>query len=427
MNVIENFEINSRIKDTCLMSETAMDALRPARTQYDHIMLPVYNPFPFIPVVGKGSRLWDQNGTEYIDFAGGIAVNALGHCHPDLVNALIHQSQQLWHTSNVCANEPALQLAEKLIKNTFANRVFFANSGAEANEAALKLARRFALQLYHPNKTKIVAFEKGFHGRTFFTVSVSGQPHYSDGFGPKPADIVHIPFNDLAAAQAVIDENTCAVMLEPIQGEGGLTVATETFLQGLRVCCDKVGALLIFDEVQCGMGRTGTLYNYMQYDIVPDILTSAKALGAGFPISAMLTTKKIAAVMSPGLHGTTYGGNPLACAVANVAFDLINQPALLAGIEDKRQIFVRRLKIIHQQYDIFSEYVGCGLLLGARLTKRYAGKLQDIVQAAAVQGVLILSAGVDVLRFTPALTIDSDTIEAGMDRFDAAVQQIIRK
>ncbi|NAU78236.1 aminotransferase class III-fold pyridoxal phosphate-dependent enzyme, partial [Klebsiella pneumoniae] len=214
-------------------------------------------------------------------------------------------------------NEPALCLAQKLIQHTFAERVFFANSGAEANEAALKLARHYAITRHNPYKTKIIAFHHAFHGRTFFTVSVGGQPKYADGFGPKPADIIHVPFNSLDAVKAVIDSHTCAVILEPIQGEGGVTPATAEFMHGLRTLCDKHQALLILDEVQTGMGRTGKLFAYMHYDIQPDIITSAKALGSGFPLSAMLTTEDIASVMGVGTHGTTYGGNPLACAVGN--------------------------------------------------------------------------------------------------------------
>jgi len=301
-------------------------AQKPAveRSDFDRVILPVYAPAKFIPVKGKGSRIWDQQGAEYIDFAGGIAVTALGHCHPALVEALHKQGETLWHVSNVFTNEPALRLAQKLIDATFADRVFFANSGAEANEAAFKLARYYASTRHSPYKSKIIAFHNAFHGRTLFTVSVGGQPKYSDGFGPKPADIVHVPFNDLAAVKAVIDSHTCAIVVEPIQGEGGVTPATQEFMQGLRDLCDQHNALLVFDEVQSGMGRSGKLFSYMHYGVTPDILTTAKALGGGFPVSAMLTTEEIASVMAPGKHGTTYGGNPLACAVAEAALDLIN-------------------------------------------------------------------------------------------------------
>lgn len=253
------------------------------RATFDEVILPIYAPAEFIPVKGKGSRVWDQQGKEYIDFAGGIAVTALGHCHPALVAALHQQGETLWHTSNVFTNEPALRLGRKLVEATFAERVVFMNSGTEANETAFKLARHYAVTRHSPYKTKIIAFHNAFHGRSLFTVSVGGQPKYSDGFGPKPADIVHVPFNDLQAVKAVMDDHTCAVVVEPIQGEGGVTAATPAFLQGLRELCDQHQALLVFDEVQCGMGRTGSLFAYMHYGVTPDILTSAKALGGGFP------------------------------------------------------------------------------------------------------------------------------------------------
>ncbi|OTQ33065.1 bifunctional succinylornithine transaminase/acetylornithine transaminase [Gilliamella apicola] len=395
------------------------------RQLFDKVILPVYAPAQFIPVKGKGSRVWDQNGEEYIDFAGGIAVNALGHCHPRLVKALYQQSEKIWHVSNVFTNEPALNLAQKLIDNTFADRIFFANSGAEANEAAFKLARYYAIEKYNPYKTKIIAFHQSFHGRTFFTVSVGGQAKYSDGFGPKPADIIHVPFNNLDAVKAVIDDHTCAVVLEPVQGEGGLTCASLEFLQGVRELCDKYHALLIFDEVQCGMGRTGSLYTYQQYDVTPDILTSAKALGGGFPISAMLTTEDIATVMHPGVHGTTYGGNPLACAVGCEAFDIINTTEVLEGVQKRRAIFIEQLENINDKFRVFREYRGKGLLLGAELQPEFHHKARDFLNVATEFRVMILNAGPNVLRFTPSLIISEEEIREGMMRFAKAVEKVV--
>ncbi|MBI0113130.1 MULTISPECIES: aspartate aminotransferase family protein [unclassified Gilliamella] len=395
------------------------------RDLFDKVILPVYSPASFIPVKGKGSRVWDQNGEEYIDFAGGIAVNALGHCHPELINALQQQSEKLWHVSNVFTNEPSLRLAQKLIENTFADRVFFANSGAEANEAAFKLARYYAAEKYSPYKTKIIAFYQSFHGRTLFTVSVGGQAKYSDGFGPKPADIIHVPFNDLDAVKAVMDDHTCAVVLEPVQGEGGLTSATPEFLKGVRALCDQYNALLVFDEVQCGMGRTGSLYTYQQYDVIPDILTSAKALGGGFPISAMLTTNEIASVMHPGVHGTTYGGNPLACAVSCAAFDIINNPEVLEGVQKRRAMFIEQLETINDKFKVFREYRGKGLLLGAELQPEFHSKARDFLNFATEYKVMILNAGPNVLRFTPSLIISEDEIKEGMNRFRKAVEKVV--
>ncbi|MBG5970162.1 bifunctional acetylornithine/succinyldiaminopimelate transaminase [Proteus vulgaris] len=395
------------------------------RATYDQVMLPIYSPAEFIPVKGVGSRVWDQQGKSYIDFAGGIAVLALGHAHPALNQALKEQSEKLWHVSNIFTNEPALRLAQKLIDNTFAERVFFANSGAEANEAAFKLARHYAITRHHPYKTKIIAFHHAFHGRTLFTVSVGGQPKYADGFGPKPADIVHIPFNDLDAVKAVIDDHTCAVVLEPVQGEGGVTAATPEFMRGLRELCDKHQALLVLDEVQTGMGRTGKLFAYMHYNVTPDIITTAKALGSGFPLSAMLTTQEIASVMGVGTHGTTYGGNPLACAVGNVAFDLINTPEVLKGVEKRYQWIVDELTAINQTYNVFSQIRGQGLLIGAQLAPQYEGKAKILLGLAAKQGLMMLNAGADVMRFTPSLIITQEELQEGMVALKAAIAAFV--
>ncbi|MEZ0852015.1 aspartate aminotransferase family protein [Klebsiella pneumoniae] len=395
------------------------------RATFDEVILPIYAPAEFIPVKGKGSRVWDQQGKEYIDFAGGIAVTALGHCHPALVAALHQQGETLWHTSNVFTNEPALRLGRKLVEATFAERVVFMNSRTEANETAFKLARHYAVTRHSPYKTKIIAFHNAFHGRSLFTVSVGGQPKYSDGFGPKPADIVHVPFNDLQAVKAVMDDHTCAVVVEPIQGEGGVTAATPAFLQGLRELCDQHQALLVFDEVQCGMGRTGSLFAYMHYGVTPDILTSAKALGGGFPVSAMLTTHEIASAFHAGSHGSTYGGNPLACAVANAAFDLINTPAVLDGVSAKRELFVKHLQRLDAEFDLFSDIRGMGLLIGAELKPQHKGRARDFLYAAADAGVMVLNAGPDVMRFVPSLIIDEQDIAEGMARFAQAVAKVI--
>ncbi len=396
-----------------------------SRSTFDQVILPVYAPAQFVPVRGQGSRVWDQQGKEYIDFSGGIAVTALGHCHPALVEALKRQGETLWHTSNVFTNEPALRLASKLIDATFADRVFFANSGAEANEAAFKLARHYAITRHNPYKTKIIAFYNAFHGRTLFTVSVGGQAKYSDGFGPKPADIVHVPFNDLAAVKAVMDDHTCALVMEPIQGEGGITPVDAGFLKGVRELCDQHQALLVFDEVQSGMGRSGKLFAYMHYGVTPDILTTAKALGGGFPVSAMLTTEEIASVMQVGTHGTTYGGNPLACAVAEAALDVINTPEVLSGIEQRHALYVQALQHIGDKYGIFTAIRGMGLLIGAELKPHYHGRARDFLTAAAARGLMILNAGPNVIRFAPSLVVELQDIEAGMALFELAVQDVI--
>lgn len=359
------------------------------RENFDEWMIPVYAPAPFIPVRGEGSRLWDQQGKEYIDFAGGIAVNALGHAHPELREALNEQASKFWHTGNGYTNEPVLRLAKKLIDATFADRVFFCNSGAEANEAALKLARKFAHDRYGSHKSGIVAFKNAFHGRTLFTVSAGGQPAYSQDFAPLPADIRHAAYNDINSASALIDDSTCAVIVEPIQGEGGVVPASNAFLQGLRELCNRHNALLIFDEVQTGVGRTGELYAYMHYGVTPDLLTTAKALGGGFPVGALLATEECARVMTVGTHGTTYGGNPLASAVAGKVLELINTPEMLNGVKQRHDWFVERLNTINHRYGLFSEVRGLGLLIGCVLNADYAGQAKQISQEAAKAGVMV--------------------------------------
>ena len=395
------------------------------RELFDHVMVPNYNPSEIIPVKGKGSRVWDQKGDEYIDFAGGIAVNCLGHSHPNLVNALKEQGEKIWHLSNVMTNEPALRLAKKITDATFADKVYFANSGAEANEAALKLARRFALDNFGEHKSKIIAFNKGFHGRTFFTVTVGGQAAYSDGFGPKPADIVHCDYNDLETLKSLIDDNTCAVMMEPLQGEGGIISPTQEFVEGVRALCDQHNALLIFDEVQTGVGRTGHLYAYQGLNVTPDILTTAKALGGGFPIGAMITTTDIAKHLKIGTHGSTYGGNPLACAVAEAAFDTVNTESVLAGVQQKEAMFRELLEAINTKYNVFSEIRGKGLLLGAVLNEQFEGRARDFLVASMKHGLMTLVAGTNVVRFTPSLVIAEDDIKAGLARFELAVADVV--
>ncbi|EKF9564856.1 aspartate aminotransferase family protein [Vibrio cholerae] len=395
------------------------------RSSFDEVMVPCYNPMEFIPVKGFGSRIWDQQGHEYIDFAGGIAVSCLGHCHPVMVQALTSQANKLWHLSNVMTNEPALRLAKKLTQVSFAEKVFFANSGAEANEAALKLARRYAADVYGPEKSEIIAFNQGFHGRTFFTVSVGGQATYSDGFGPKPGDIVHLPYNDLAALQAQISDRTCAVMMEPLQGEGGIVSPSAEFVQAVRELCDKHNALLIFDEVQTGNGRTGDFYAYQGIGVTPDILATAKSLGGGFPIGAMLTTAKIAEHMKVGVHGSTYGGNPLACAVAEAVVDFVAQPEILAGVKQREQWMRAELEKINQKYHLFKEIRGKGLLLGAALNDEWQGRARDILVAAGKQGLMVLVAGASVVRFTPSLIISQQEIEEGMARLDKAIATLM--
>ena len=402
-----------------------MSHTKVTRSMFDDVMVPNYSPGKMIPVRGLGSRVWDQEGREYIDLAGGIAVTGLGHAHPKLVEVLTDQAHRLWHLSNVLTNEPAIRLAQRLCDLTFAERVYFANSGGEANEAAFKLARRYSWEHYGPEKHEIISFRSSFHGRTLFTVSVGGQPKYLEGFQPAPAGIHHATYNDLASVEALISERTCAVVVEPIQGEGGVLPPAPGFLEGLRELCDRHNALLVFDEVQTGVGRTGHLYAYQKFGVTPDILTTAKALGNGFPVGAMLTRADIAASLGIGTHGSTYGGNPLACAVAEAVLDIVSDPAVLEGVESRRLRLVAGLEAINSRYEIFSEIRGGGLLLGGALTDQWKGKSKEFLSAGLEEGVMVLVAGPDVMRLAPSLIIPEEDIDEALKRFERAVARVV--
>ncbi len=406
------------------------------RSTFDDVMVPNYAPGSFIPVRGKGSRVWDQAGKEYIDFAGGIAVNAVGHAHPDVVTALTAQAGKIWHVANVLANEPAIRLAQRLCELTFAERIFFANSGAEANEAALKLARRYACDHFpksditegqlESDKFEIISFIDSFHGRTLFTVTVGGQPKYSQGFGPVPQGITHLPFNDLEAVKKQISARTCAVIVEPVQGESGVVPATPAFLKGLRSLCDEHNALLIFDEVQSGAGRTGPLYAYMAGSVTPDILTSAKGLGGGFPIAAMLTTEKIAKSFNVGVHGSTFGGNALGCAVALAVVNIITAPATRTNIAARTEQLMSGLRALNQKYALFTAIRASGLWFGCELIPQWHGRAKEFVKMAEQHGLMILVAGTNVIRLAPSLLITAEDIAQGLLRLDAVLADILK-
>lgn len=401
-----------------------MNATPVTRKTFNEVMVPNYQPADIVPVRGEGSRIWDQDGRDYIDFAGGIAVTLLGHCHPKLVAALGEQAGKLWHLSNVMTNEPALRLAQKLVASTFADRVFFCNSGAEANEAAFKLVRRYGNAI-DPAKHEIISFYNAFHGRTLFTVSVGGQAKYTQGFEPIPSGITHLPFNDIAALEAAVSDRTCAIVLEPVQGEGGIMPATQAFIEAARRLADRHKALLVFDEVQSGMGRSGHLFAYQHYGVTPDILTSAKGLGGGFPVGAMLCTQAAADVLAFGTHGSTYGGNPLACAVGEAVIDTVNDPALLAGVKHRAQLIRDGLDSIGRRYGVFEPSRGLGLLIGAPMSAAWKGRAKDIVNAGMRHGVWTLIAGPDVLRMAPSLIITEAEIAEGLRRLEAGIAELV--
>ena len=399
-----------------------------SREMFDRLMVPCYAPAPFIPVRGEGSRVWDQHGRMYIDFASGVAVTSLGHCHPAMVRAIEEQARTIWHVSNWFTNEPALRLAKRLTETTFAERVFFCNSGAEANEAALKLARRYAHDRSGPQRSRIVSTLNAFHGRTLFTVTAGGQAKYATGFGPNPAGFTHLRYNDVVALEAEFaahGSEICAVILEPMQGEGGMTPGTPEYLQAARRLCSEHGALLVLDEIQSGMGRTGALFSYMQKGIVPDILTSAKGLGGGFPIGAMLTTADVAGAFSVGVHGTTYGGNPLACAVAGAVFDVINTTEVLDGVKARHALFMEGLRAINGRRRVFRDLRGEGVWIGCELEEAWRGKATDVMREAGDAGLLVLVAGPDVVRLAPSLVISLDEILEGLARLETAINRAL--
>lgn len=386
--------------------------------------LAVYRPRALVLDHGLGARLWDIEGREYVDFAAGIAVNALGHGDPDLKAALHAQADKLWHTSNVFHTEPPVRLAQALVeKSGFARRVFLCNSGTEANEAAIKLVRRWASdQGRPPERRVIVTFEGSFHGRTLAAVTATAQPKYQHGYEPLPGGFRHCAFNDIAALeQAMAGGDVAAVMLEPIQGEGGVRPAAPGFLAAVRALCDHHDALLVLDEIQCGMGRSGRLFAHQWDGVVPDIMTLAKALGCGFPIGAMLAGPRVAEVMQFGAHGTTFGGNPLAAAVANVALTKLDSPAIRANVERQSQTLRTGLQTLHAQHALFTEIRGRGLMLGAQLVPALAGRAAEILDAAAAHGLLLLQAGPDVLRFVPPLSITDAELADGIERLGRAL------
>lgn len=387
------------------------------RQDYSKYFLDIYGQVDFMAISAKGSRMYGADGTEVIDFAAGIAVNSLGYCHPELIAALTAQAQQLWHVSNIMVNQPALELGKLLTENSCCDKAFICNTGTEAIEAALKLARRYNLKNFGKDKHKIISFKNSFHGRTLFAVSAGGQSKYSEDYAPLPAGISHAEYNNLESIEAMIDESTAAVIVEPIQAEGGIIPATPEFIHKLRELCDKHQAILIFDEVQTGIGRTGKLFAYQHYAIEPDIICLAKALGAGFPIGAILVKEKYSSGFEIGSHGTTFGGNPLACAVATKAFSIINTPEVLNGVKQKSQLFRQHLEEINNKLGIYKEIRGKGLLIGMELNDSYAGRAKEIMQAGFKNKVATLMASPNVTRFTPSLIIPEEDIMLGCQRF----------
>lgn len=375
----------------------------------DKFVARTYARTPLALVKGRGVRVWDADGKEYLDFLSGIAVNSFGHCHPAIVKAIKQQAQTLMHVSNLYHMQPQSELARELCRNSFADRVFFCNSGAEANEAAIKLARRYGQEKLG-GKYEIISTHNSFHGRTLATLTATGQEKVRAGYDPLPAGFRQVPFNKLDAMEAAIDEKkTVAILIEPIQAEGGVNVPNETYMLGLREICDQRHILLIFDEVQTGMGRTGKLFGYENFGVKPDIMTLAKALGGGLPLGAMLAREDVASSFGPGSHASTFGGNPVSCAAGLAVMQLLKSGALKNCVQ-MGKYFVKGLEALKKRFPFIREIRGKGLLIGVEL--EIEGN--KIVDACMLEGLLMNCTAAKVLRFVPPLTIKKKEIDRGL-------------
>ncbi|MGC2423399.1 MAG: acetylornithine transaminase [Nitrospirota bacterium] len=388
------------------------DKLIEESTKY---LMNTYGRFPVVFVRGRGMRLWDSDGKEYLDFLAGIAVNNLGHCHPKIVIALQKQAQKLIHASNYFHMEPQIKLAKALCQNSFADKVFFCNSGAEANEAAIKLARKYAKENLSGQKYEIITALKSFHGRTMATITATGQEKFQKAFTPLLPGFTYVPFGDVRAVEKAITDKTCAVMMEPIQAEGGVNVPPDEYFKELRALLDEKGLLLILDEVQTGMGRTGKLFAYEHYGVKPDIMTLAKALGGGTAIGACLATEKVAESFVPGDHASTFGGNPLACAAGLASLEAILEDGWLIGSCSRMgDYFVKELGKLKEKYHFIKEVRGKGLLIGMELDF----DAMPIVRQALSEGFIINATMGNVLRFVPPLIVTEEEIDALMEMLD---------
>ncbi len=396
------------------------------RKTFDEVMFPCYTPMNMVIKKAHGSYVFDNEGNKYVDLTSGIAVNCLGHTPEGVQKVIKKTCKNLIHVSNIFCNEYTLSLAKKLTSLTGYDKVFFVNSGAEANETALKLARRVAFDDYGADKNEIISFVNSFHGRTFFSVTVGGQESYSDGFGPKPAAITHIPYNDIATFEKTISDKTCAVILEPIQGEGGIIKADDAFLVKVRELCDKYHAALIFDEVQTGVSRSGTLYAYEQTPVKPDILTSAKGLASGLPIGAVLTYDNFAKHFVPGTHGSTFGGNALACSVGCYVLDKVSDKKFLENVKATSEYIKAAIRKLDEKHHVFDDVRGEGLLMGLVLNKKYSGKSGALQKECFKHKLLTLTAHGDVLRLAPALNIKKSVVDEAMKLLDKALTDFVK-
>ncbi len=386
----------------------------------DNYVMKNYGRYPIVAVKGKGCRVWDADGKEYLDFLAGIAVNNLGHCHPRIVEALRKQAGEMIHCSNLYHIPPQIELAELLCQNSFAQKVFFCNSGAEANEAAIKLARKYSREKYGQERFEIITASESFHGRTMATLSATGQEKIQRFFDPLLHGFTHVPYNDVAALEKAVSSRTCAVMLEPIQGESGVNVPSPDYFREIRRICDKNSVLLIFDEVQVGMGRTGHLFAYEHFGVAPDIMTLAKALAGGAPIGAMLTTDEYAAAFTPGSHGSTFGGNPLVTAAAVAAMRTISEEGFLERVIEMGNYLRDRLREVGARYPFVTEVRGIGLMIGVGLSIPGA----DIIRKGHERGLLLNCTHDTVLRFVPPLVVTREEIDEMLVILDGILAEL---
>ena len=384
-------------------------------------VMPTYSRFDLAFVRGEGSYLFDQSGERYLDFTAGIAVCALGHCHPHLVETLIHQGRTLWHTSNLYQVPNQIRLAERLTACSFADTVFFVNSGAEAGELAIKTVRKFQSATGHPEKYRIIGCEGAFHGRTLATLSAAGNEKYLKGFGPPVEGFDHVAFGNLNEMRAAIGPETAGIIVEPIQGEGGVRAGSSDYLRGLREIADEFGLLLIFDEVQCGMGRSGKLWAHEYAGITPDVMMIAKGIGGGFPLGALLATEKAACGMTAGTHGSTYGGNPLATAIGNAVLDIVLAPGFVGTVGAQSRYLLSGLtNLVARHPTILAEARGEGLLLGLKCVVPNT----ELVQQLNLRRLLSVGAGDNVVRLVPPLTVSELEIDEALDKIDAACRAL---
>ncbi|OYQ74436.1 aspartate aminotransferase family protein [Wohlfahrtiimonas sp. G9077] len=387
------------------------------------MLMNAYQRFPVTFVRGKGPFLYSDQNVEYIDCVSGIAVNCLGHAHPVMVAAAKEQSEKLFHISNLYHNDAQTALAQKLIRNSFHQQVFFCNSGTEANELAVKIARKYGHKTA-PTKSKILYMKDSFHGRSTGALAITGQEKYQEPFRPLMGDVVECEFNNVEMAKALVNDDFCGIFIEPVQGESGIRAATPEFLQTLRDLADQHDALLVFDEIQCGMGRMGTLFAYQQLDVVPDVVTLAKALGGGVPIAACLTKDKANDVIVPGDHGSTYGGNPFVCAIANAVLTELVDHGVVAAVKERGSYTQKKLNLLRVRYPFIQEIRGTGLLLGIKFDDAVV-KSSDVVKAAFENRLLLVGAGDNVVRFFPPLNVTLDHIDVMVSRLEQVLETLV--